>query len=299
MKVLIIGFGSIGKKHFLALKNLNHEVSLLSLSTKEEFKNTPIYRSLKEYDLNEFDLFIIANITTEHFNTLKTLDELVKDKIILVEKPLFEKSQNFTSSKNHIYVAYLLRFHPVIVALKRLLKGEIYFASLVCNSYLPHWRALDYRKNYSAKKELGGGVLLDLSHEIDLAFFLFGNLELEYSQNAKISELDITSDDFAFLALKNSQEAKIHIELDYFSKFNKREIIIHTLEKSFKADLINNKIEIYHKNQSQKILNFENDTIKTLQNLHQAVFEKNKKLCDLTQALKVLEICDQARMKND
>ncbi|EAK2979184.1 L-glutamine-D-fructose-6-phosphate isomerase subunit, partial [Campylobacter coli] len=175
---------------------------------------------------------------------------------------------------------------------------KIYFASLVCNSYLPHWRALDYRQNYSAKKELGGGVLLDLSHEIDLAFFLFGNLELIYSQNAKISELDITSDDFAFLALKNSQEAKIHIELDYFSKFNKREITIHTLEKSFKADLINNKIEIYHKDQSQKVLNFENDTIKTLQNLHQAVFEKNKELCDLKQALKVLEICDEVRKKN-
>ncbi|EPM2759152.1 L-glutamine-D-fructose-6-phosphate isomerase subunit, partial [Campylobacter jejuni] len=207
--------------------------------------------------------------------------------------------QNFTSSKNHIYVAYLLRFHPVIVALKKLLKGEkIYFASLVCNSYLPHWRALDYRQNYSAKKELGGGVLLDLSHEIDLAFFLFGNLELIYSQNAKISELDITSDDFAFLVLKNSQKAKIHIELDYFSKFNKREIIIHTLEKSFKADLINNKIEIYHKDQSQKILNFENDTIKTLQNLHHAVFEKDKELCDLKQALKVLEICDEVRKKN-
>ena len=282
MKILIIGFGSIGKKHFLALKNLNYEVSLLSLSAKEEeFKNTPIYHSLKECDLNEFDLFIIANITTEHFNTLKALNELVKDKIILVEKPLFEKSQNFTSSKNHIYVAYLLRFHPVIVALKKLLKGEkIYFASLVCNSYLPHWRALDYRQNYSAKKELGGGVLL------------------EYSQNAKISELDITSDDFAFLALKNSQEAKIHIKLDYFSKFNKREITIHTLEKSFKADLINNKIEIYHKNKNTECLNFENDTIKTLQNLHQAVFEKDKELCDLKQALKVLELCDEVRRKN-
>ncbi|EHZ1036568.1 gfo/Idh/MocA family oxidoreductase, partial [Campylobacter coli] len=57
--------------------------------------------------------------------------------------------------------------------------------------------------------------------------------------------------------------------------------------------------EIYHKDQSQKILNFENDTIKTLQNLHQAVFEQNKELCDLKQALKVLEICDKARKKND
>ncbi|MBC5858064.1 L-glutamine-D-fructose-6-phosphate isomerase subunit [Campylobacter jejuni] len=299
MKILIIGFGSIGKKHFLALKHSN-QVSILSLSANEkELEKTQIYRSLKECDLNEFDLFIIANITTEHFKTLKTLDELLENKTLLVEKPLFEKVQNFTSSKNHIYVAYLLRFHPVIVTLKELLKNEkIYFASLICNSYLPHWRVIDYRQNYSAKKELGGGVLLDLSHEIDLAFFLFGNLELEYSQNAKISELDITSDDFAFLALKNSQEVKIHIQLDYFSKFNKREIIIHTLEKSFKADLIDNKIEIYHKNKNTECLNFENDTIKTLQNLQKAVFEKNKELCDLKQALKVLEICDKARKKN-
>ncbi len=100
------------------------------------------------------------------------------------------------------------------------------------------------------------------------------------------------------MALKNSQEGKIHIELDYFSKFNKREITIHTLEKSFKADLINNKIEIYHKNKNTECLNFENDTIKTLQNLHQAVFEQNKKLCDLKQALKILEICDEVRKKN-
>ena len=68
---------------------------------------------------------------------------------------------------------------------------------------MPHWRDCDYRQNYSAKKNLGGGVLLDLSHEIDLAFYLFGKLKLEFAQNFKISELDIDSDDFAFLALKN------------------------------------------------------------------------------------------------
>ncbi|HDZ5157445.1 TPA: gfo/Idh/MocA family oxidoreductase, partial [Campylobacter jejuni] len=85
MKILIIGFGNIGKQHFLALKNLNHQISILSSSAKEdEYEKIQIYRSLKECNLNTFDLFIIANITTEHFKTLKTLDELVKDKIILV-----------------------------------------------------------------------------------------------------------------------------------------------------------------------------------------------------------------------
>lgn len=300
MKVLIIGFGSIGKKHFLALKNSKHQVSLLSSSAKkDEWQKTPIYRSFEECPLKDFHLFIIANITPSHFKSLKTLDTLVKDKIILVEKPLFEKSFQFQSLRNTIFVAYLLRFHPVITALKEFLKNEkAYFASLTCNSYLPHWRKQDYRKNYSAKKELGGGVLLDLSHEIDLAFFLFGDLKLLYSKNAKISELDITSDDFAFLALKNLQGTSIHITLDYFSKFNKRELIIHTLEKSFCADLIENKIKIYDKNHGEQILSYENDTIKLLENMQKAVFQKDKRLCDIKQALKVLKICDEVREKN-
>ena len=69
-KALIIGFGSIGKKHFLALKTLGFEVSVVSKSANEslfkEFGEFEIYRSLKGLDLNEFELFIIANITTKH-----------------------------------------------------------------------------------------------------------------------------------------------------------------------------------------------------------------------------------------
>lgn len=292
MKILILGFGSIGKKHYLALKD-KHEIVILSKSAKEkEFK---IYRKLDELDLNLFDAFIIANITTLHFDTLKMLDSKVKDKIILVEKPLFEKDRVFKSSKNHIFVAYLLRFHPVITHLKILLKNEkIYFAKLVCNSYLPHWRKLDYTQNYSAKKSLGGGVLLDLSHEIDLAFYLFGKLKLEFAQNLKISELKINSDDFAFLALKN-KNAKIHIQLDYFSKFAQRQIHIHTLKKSFKADLLGNKLEIYDtKNKSQKI-NFKNDTIYNLKIMHKALFKKDENLCSLKEAKEVLKLCDEVR----
>lgn len=302
MKALIIGFGSIGKKHFLALKNLNYEVAVLSKSADEkellEFGNFKLYRSLDELDLNDFTLFIIANITLFHFNTLKELDSKLTNKTILVEKPLFEKDRVFKSSKNHIFVAYLLRFHPLITHLKTLLKDEkIYFAKLVCNSYLPHWRKCDYRQNYSAKKSLGGGVLLDVSHELDLAFYLFGKLKLEFAQNTKISELKIDSDDFAFLALCGKKELKVHIQLDYFSKFTQRQIHIHTLKKSFKADLISNKLEIYDtKNKSEKI-NFKNDTIYNLTIMHKALFEKDENLCSLKEAKEVLKLCDEVRKK--
>ncbi|EAL3840770.1 gfo/Idh/MocA family oxidoreductase, partial [Campylobacter coli] len=229
MKVLIIGFGSIGKKHFLALNELRFLVDVLSKSyefSHFEGKNFRLFKDLEELNLQDYDLFIIANITTSHFKTLKFLDQNVKEKIILVEKPLFQKDMEFIpSNNNQIYIAYLLRFHPMIQDLKQLIdEKEVYFAKFICNSYLPNWRKLDYRQNYSAKKELGGGVMLDLSHEIDLAFYFFKELSLKFSQNLKISELEITSDDFTFLAL-SAKNTSIHIELDYFSKLTQRKIL--------------------------------------------------------------------------
>lgn len=292
MKALIIGFGSIGKKHFLALKELGYEVHIVSKTYKQ--RN---FFHISEVNLKEYDLFIIANITTEHFKTLKFIDENVKDKIILVEKPLFEKYKKFIPSlNNQIYIAYLLRFNPLIKDLKNILceDKDVYFAEFVCSSYLPNWRDVDYTKNYSAKKELGGGVLLDLSHELDLAFYFFDNLKLLYSQNLKISELKINSNDFAFLALK-AKKKLIHIRLDYFSKFVKREIVFCSKEKSYKVDLILNQLFVFDKNGLIEEKKYENDTINTLKNMHEAILKKDENLCTLNEALKILKLCDKVK----
>ncbi|EOI6145762.1 Gfo/Idh/MocA family protein [Campylobacter coli] len=299
MKVLIIGFGSIGKKHFLALNELGFLVDILSKSyefSHFEGKNFRLFKDLEELNLQDYDLFIIANITTSHFKTLEFLDQNVKEKIILVEKPLFQKDLEFIpSNNNQIYIAYLLRFHPMIQDLKQLInKKEVYFAKFICNSYLPNWRKLDYRQNYSAKKELGGGVMLDLSHEIDLAFYFFKELSLKFSQNLKISELEITSDDFTFLAL-SAKNTSIHIELDYFSKLTQRKILFHTKENSFEADLVHNRLNIYDKTNNFKSKTYENDTFKTLQNMYKAILEKDQNLCTLEEARRVLRLCDEAR----
>ena len=295
MKALIIGYGSIGKKHFLAMNELGFDISIVSKTANT--KNIKNYKNIQDVNLNEYDLFVICNITTEHFKTLSFLDKNVKNKTILVEKPLFEKYKKFKSSQNNkIYIAYLLRFNSLVCELKNIIANDknIYFCEFNCGSYLPNWRDVDYTKNYSAKKELGGGVLLDLSHELDLAFYFFGNLKLLYSQNLKISELDINSDDFAFLSL-SAKKKFIHIKLDYFSKFNKREIILHSFENSYKADLINNILYIFDKNKNTKEKEYKNDTINTLKNMHKAILNNDENLCDLNEALKVLRLSDKVK----
>lgn len=359
MKALIIGFGSIGKKHFLALKKLKFEVDVLSVSYQNadfrrfdeknsvknpnlkpkfsvkkaakksrfseisaykikqnlalidfkgmknsgfvhgEFENFSfkLYRNLEHINLKKYDLFIIANITTRHFEALKALEKRVKNKIILVEKPIFEKFKPFKSRANLIFVAYLLRFNPVIIALKSILKDEKpYFVEFICHSFLPKWRNVDYRQNYSAKKELGGGVGLDLSHEIDLALYLFGKAKCEFATLSKLSELEINSDDLCFLALKNKYKTRIHIMLSYFSKFDERIIKIHTANFSVKADLIQNRIEIYHKDGEISTQNFKANTINTLISMHDAILKKDKNLCNLKEALRVMKILEKAKL---
>lgn len=299
MKTLIIGFGSIGKKHFLALKGLKIQVDVLSLSCeKAEYENFSfkLYKHLDEVPLNEYELFIIANITSLHFATLQSLDKRLKNKIILVEKPLFEKYYKFKSSQNTIYVAYLLRFNPLVKALKAFLKKDKkpYFASFECDSYLPNWRQGDYSKHYSAEKSLGGGVSLDLSHEIDLALWFFKKAKLEFSSIKKLSKLKITSDDLAFFALKD-EKSGVYVRLNYFSKFNERKIIFHTENKSYKADLVKNEITIFEKNGSFIVHQYEANTIDTLMNLHSALRKKDKNLCTLKEGQKVMKLITKAK----
>jgi CMP-N,N'-diacetyllegionaminic acid synthase len=80
--------------------------------------------------------------------------------------------------------------------------------NIFCGSNLPDWKKTDYSKSYSASKKLGGGVLLDLSHEIDYLHWIFGDLNILYSYNKKISNLDIDCDDFLSL---NAQTKKIYL----------------------------------------------------------------------------------------
>ena len=92
-----------------------------------------------------------------------------------------------------------MRFNPLIQFIKNKIKNKkIWSINIFCGSYLPNWRKnRDYRFTSSARKRLGGGVILDLSHELDYIQWIFGEIsKIEYVKVKIISNLKITSDDY-------------------------------------------------------------------------------------------------------
>lgn len=246
-KVLIIGYGSIGKRHAQVLQEYFTHINITLISSK----NVPnAYTSLEVLpDICAFDYYIIASPTAHHFDHLCYLDSRIQNKKIFVEKPLFESKHNFSpSGYNTIVVGFCLRFHPLLWQVRAMLQHSTpYVAEVSCGSYLPLWRPnVDYRDIYSADKMQGGGVLLDLSHELDYVQWLFGDLQLESLSgfNGKVSELEISSDDVLALIAKSERNVLIHLSLDYFSKKPKRLMRVHTAEKSFELDLLTNSLII-------------------------------------------------------
>ncbi len=219
----------------------------------------------------------------------------------MIEKPLFSKPSNINLKKNKYYVGYNLRFNPIINFLKDKIKSKnIWNVTIFCGSYLPNWRNnIDYSKSASAKKELGGGVLLDLSHELDYVQWLFGNIKIQYSKSKKLSNLNIGTDDFLSLTGKTKKVPSIQIVLNYFTRNPTRQILIDGKNISIQADLIKKNV-IYYKGSKKKIYNFKNlKRNYEYKKQHLAILKKNTdKLCTYAEGKKIVSLVSQIRFKS-
>jgi CMP-N,N'-diacetyllegionaminic acid synthase len=292
VKALIVGYGSIGQRHYDVLSSMR-VFDAIHVVTSQMLQDITTFKTLESVcDIKSYDYFVIASETNKHLSQLIYLDTHVKNKTILCEKPIFDTYQNTQLPNNAIYVGYVLRFHPIFEQLKSLLGTETPIAvSIRAGSYLPSWRPQrDYRTLYSASKEQGGGVLLDLSHEIDYAQWLFGPLSLLGAYQSKISDLEIDSDDITVITAQTSHNASITITLDYISKIPLREIVIHTNTQTLIVDMIANTLKI-------GALDGEIETI-TLEpfernelfiKMHHSALSDKTDLCTLSEGLSVMK----------
>jgi len=288
MNILIIGYGSIGKRHEEVLTSINKNFNI-HIVTKQDIKDKVTYKNLQDIkDVSVYDYFIIASETYKHFEQLKFLNSRVRNKIIFCEKPLFERYKAFESINNSIVVGYVLRFHPLLLKLRELLKNDIIImASIKCGQYLPDWRKdVDYRDSYSAKKEEGGGVLLDLSHEIDYCQWLFGKAVEIKSYQVKISDLEINSDDLAIFIGKTEQGVIINLSVDYISKITHRRMIVETLNNSYDLDFITNTLKRSDKLGNIQIINAKSfDRNDMFIKMHSSILSNEQMACSFKELM--------------
>ena len=280
-KILIIGYGSIGKLHADVLSRKKKFVKNIYILTKQNCEPFTKINSLQKIPTINPDYIIISSPTSEHYKQLLFLEKTLSRKLILVEKPLFLKNENLNIKKNKVFVGYNMRFNPLIQFIKNKIKNKrIWSINIFCGTYLPHWRKdRDYRFTSSAKKKLGGGVILDLSHELDYTQWLLGNIELDNVISAKLSNLKIDTDDFLSISGTANKFTRVQIDLNYFTKKATRRIIIDGKNISIDADLVEKKIFV---SEGEKKSIFSKKSLHrnySYEHLHKALLKKDFKVC--------------------
>lgn len=266
MKICFVGLGSIGARHFrnlgiiLAERGVEYKIDALRSSDRPlpkdiEPKIHKQYTNIDELPV-DYDIAFICTPTANHYIDIQRLEAHTKH--MFIEKPIFDDIYDLNSlnlKKNAIYyVACPLRYNAVLRYLKEYIQDKkIFAARSICSTYLPDWRPnVDYRTVYSAHKDMGGGVSIDLIHEWDYLSWLFGMPNSVKSVHGQYSDLEINSDDLA-LYLGEYSDKLVSLHLDYFGRVEKREIELFTSEDTIVGDIRNSKV---HFLKVGKMINF-------------------------------------------
>jgi len=243
MNVVLIGLGSIGRKHTQALRTIAPSSRISALRSSNSSGSDEGVDNIYSWEdvPADTDFFVVSNPTCRHLETLQELAAFGKP--VFIEKPAL-MSLDGADELIEAYKACNLRFHPVIRWAKENLKNlNIYEVSAYSGSYLPDWRKnIDYRQNYSAIAAQGGGVHLDLIHEIDYLTYLFGMPEKSQHYLSRVSSLEIDSIDSAMYWLSYPKFTAI-VTLNYFRRQPKRVVEIVTDTDVLTLDIMNSKVE--------------------------------------------------------
>lgn len=233
MKFLIAGFGSIGRRHFNNLRALGQKHILFYRSGKSQLPDAELAGYTVETDLDAAlahkpDAVIVANPTALHLDV--ALPAVERGCHILLEKPISHTLERVADlrdaaqgSGSRILVGFQFRFHPTLQTAAELLAsgalGRPLSARAHWGEYLPNWHPYeDYRAGYSARGDLGGGVVLTLCHPFDYLRWLLGEVSNVWASLGNSGELDIQVEDQAEIGLEFASGAQGSVHLDYLQQ---------------------------------------------------------------------------------
>lgn len=319
-KIVIIGLGSIGLRHLTLVRKLHPNVKIAVLTSRDmkEFSKIGFLELKNLEEVSEFDpeIAVISNAASYHVETAKKFTESKID--LFIEKPLstnlkgvFELIKTCRSNNTILMVGYNLRFLPSLQSFKFQIDsgliGKIYSIRSEVGQYLPEWRPdIDYRKGVSAQAELGGGVLLELSHEIDYLSWIFGKIMWSRATLSKQSELDLNVEDHAnlLLGIKQSMsegEVIASLNMDFIRRDPTRICTAIGEKGSLRWDGIKNVVELYksHKEGWVEVYRDKVDISQTYelqwQNFLNCVAKRQNPQVTGEDGLRVLEVIEACR----
>lgn len=251
-KILIVGLGSIGRRYARLLPGMgDFEIySLRSGNGKpcQGVKNLHSWGDVKQIAPKAA---FITNPTFMHINTAAKYAALGMH--LFIEKPLDMRLSGLAKLKKIVkarglssYVAYNLRFHPGIIAVKEIVRREGFcHASVRCSSWLPDWRpGTDHKNSYSANARMGGGAVLDLSHDVDYAGYIFGDVVSITGSARRSSDVTVNAEDVADMNLRLKKGGNVSVHVDFCSRFSERTVKFTTPAASYELDLIKGRLLI-------------------------------------------------------
>lgn len=289
---LVVGYGSIGARHEEVLRTLGAKTAVVSRHAGD--LSCLCFQTVREA-LREFrpHYVVVANRTSEHMGTLEQLEQLDFRGICLVEKPLAEQPvSNEWKLGFSLFVGYVMRFHPLIQKAMELLQGKrLLSIHAYAGQYLPDWRPdTDYRTCYSANWAQGGGVLRDLSHELDYIALLAGSWKQVSARGGHLSGLEIETDDVYGLLMETQNCPLVLCQLNYLDRNVRRDCTIQYEGGTIHIDFIGN--QLVHNGIGEKTALERNDMFKAM---HQATFSPEQKyLCSYQEAVQTLELIEAA-----
>jgi predicted dehydrogenase len=316
MKFLIIGSGSIGKRHLGNLQRLGwqdvlaHDTQETVLEDIKKDYGVQTYSSL-EIALGEApDIVILANPTAFHIPY--ALASAKAGTHLFIEKPISHSMEGIpellatVQEKNLLaMIAYSLRFFEGIRLMRDLIiKGEVgepLYVRVEAGQYLPDWRpGSDYRKGYSAQLEQGGGVILDLSHELDYILWLFGPVRNVSSMMAKVGNLEIDVEDTADILMEHQSGVISSVHLDYLQRVTARTCKVVGSEGTLIWDYSTDSVQVYTSRentwQQYEYQADRNDMyIRELEHFIDCVRHRKKPLISLDDGIKVLQVAMAAK----
>jgi predicted dehydrogenase len=272
--VLVAGAGSIGRRHMTNLRQLG--VSRLAVADPDAGRAQAVVDefSIKAFaDLDEalriFKPDVVFVCTPPAFHIEQALCGLRSGADIFVEKPLSHCLEGIDTLRAEsgklgrvVHVGYNLRFNPGIKTLKRLvdegIAGRTLWARADVAQYLPDWRPWqDYRQSYTARRELGGGIILDASHEIDYILWLLGPPRELTCMAGRVSGLDVNVEDCATILIRLRSGAQADIHMDFAQRIASRSCVVAGDRARLEWDHAQNQVRIIRPEGAPELIRYD------------------------------------------